>query len=139
MINSERTIRIEKYFSALKNLKLILENTPSLSMQRFIANNSLNNKFGKVLLDNKILKKTGSKVGVGSEYEWSGIEPNLKMAEKLVDEIAIIARQYVLQAEDKQKISKTKINIKDSTRKLSHYELRLLFGLVKLKLTPKFN
>lgn len=81
-------------FNFLNEAYEILQNTENVSMSLLIRKHKLGTYILPVLIDGGILKKIKK-----AQYKWSSIPPNLKMAEKLIQETSkknkIVSQKYV--------------------------------------------
>lgn len=74
-----------RYLTALKELKNILSYTDNVYLTGFSDKFGISRNFGKILIDAKILQKTGATKSV--RYNWVGtVEPNLQMAKRVYEE-----------------------------------------------------
>jgi len=89
-----RKMNKQAVFNFLNEAYEILQNTENVSMSLLIRKHKLGTYILPVLIDGGILKKIKK-----AQYKWSSIPPNLKMAEKLIQETSkknkIVSQKYV--------------------------------------------
>jgi hypothetical protein len=132
---------IEKYFRALQDLKLVLDHTGKVSMHDFCDKHSVTSRLGTVLQKGGIVRLKGN--ARASEWVWiSGVDPNRQMAAKVIREIHILNYEKGKIARDQHKVNVAKVSKVKSVSKeqpvLDHYELKIMFGLITLKIIPRF-
>jgi len=76
---------VMKYLDALKELKVVLKHTDRLSFLKYAVDNNLSKNFPNVMIKNKLILNKGGKANT-ARYHWNTIPPNVKMAERVLDE-----------------------------------------------------
>lgn len=125
---------IEKYLKVLKELKMILDNTPHVSMLKFSENHNVTKNLSTVLQKGGIIKLL--KKGRYTEWEWVSIEPNKHMAIKTLQELSKLNPPRKNKSKEQKKLfdQPKKMN----KQKLEYYEMKILFGLITFKIKPHF-
>lgn len=119
---------IIKYLKVLKELKLVLDNTPNLSMLNFSTKHNVTKNLSTVLQKGGVIKLT--KKGRYTEWKWVSIEPTREMAMKTLQELTHL--------NPPRKIKEKPI-LKATEKVIEYYYITLFFGLFKIKITPKFK
>jgi len=116
---------ISKYFDVLKKLHLILSYTNKISMSDFSVKNHVSKNLSTVLQLGGVIKIIKS--GRYPEWEWNTIYPTREMAIKTLKEFSKLNPER-----------KTYYNTNKKTNRVKYYEIKLIWGLIKLKITPIF-
>lgn len=127
---------IDKYFEALTDMHEILKHTKHFSVSKFIKEKKLSSTFSRAIQELGIADMIAS--GKNPKWIWLGGIPSGDMADVVVDYISEINKQY---NEAKEKTAEKVVdkNQKKSTGTPHHYEVRLLWGLVTLRIKPIFD
>ena len=129
----KREESVNKYLNVLRELKMILDVTPVLSMYRFSTKHEVSKNLSTVLQNGGIvvLKNRGKY----SKWEWISIAPNVKMAEKVIRELAKLNPPRT-----RKKKEVVPIILKtEKTKEISFYQVNIFFGLIKLKVKPQYK
>jgi len=116
---------ILKYFEELKKLHLILSYTNKISMLDFSVKNHVSKNLSTVLQNGGVIRML--KQGRYPEWEWRSIIPTREMAIHTLKGFTKINPER-----------KRNINIPKKIKLLKYYEIRLLWGLIKIKIRPIF-
>ncbi len=119
---------IVKYLAALLRLHTILCATNRVSMMKFSIDNSLSKNLSTVLSKGGVIKCI--KKGKFSEWEWCTIPPNKHMAIKVLKEFAILNPE--------RRPYEKKVSVVNA-RVLESYNIKLLFGLITIKVKPIYS
>ena len=135
----------EKHLKALQDLKTILSVTDKISLSGFCRDRGLSKNVPQILTKNKLILNKGGMAKTAS-FHWNTIEPNLKMAEKVLQESNRISftsvRKSRQNTERVKTIQKTKQQEKEQTCKFKVNEnprmnkkiISLFWGLLKIEL-----
>lgn len=128
-----------KYYNALKDLNVILKSTKVLSMLRFSEQRNLTKNLSTVLQKGKVIKLI--KKGKYSEWEWTTIEPTREMAIKVLQELALLnpprkKKEPVIKP-IKNKVGRPRKT--PSVKTISHYSVKLFFGVINIKVRPIYK
>ena len=126
---------ILKYLQVLKDLKLILDNTPYLSMLNFSEKHKVTKNLSTVLQKGGIIKLT--KKGRYSQWQWTSIEPNKQMAIKTLQELSKLNPPRKKQPKKEFTLFDKPKKIKEKV--IDHYEVKMFFGLMTFKIKPNFT
>ena len=112
MTNTEK-----KYLDFLKELRNDLKTTDKVSLTNYIKKYKLNARTSGVLIEQKIVKKTGEH-STFFRYTWNTIEPNIYMAKKLIEvcNTKNLDAQHNFRKKQKEILEK-EYNIKRSVKK----------------------
>jgi hypothetical protein len=144
---NELTSKEERYLTTLKELHRILEYTDRINMSNFVRSNNLNRNISVVLQNGGIISNAGGK-STSARYKWTSIPPNMAMVKKIIDECTKISLEYNEKSKAKrmktqpQPQPQTQTQTVDEVKKcemLVNSTTRLLFGLIKIKTTYKYN
>ena len=124
---------IEDRVKILSELKVLIDYDPTTSIGAFSIKRKIRKTLSAALFNLKIVKGQ-YELGNRPPYKWIGGEPDADMAYLVWQEIRSIENKL----EVKRKGIKPKIE-KIESKELSHYESKILFGLVTLKLKPVFK
>jgi hypothetical protein len=122
---------LERYTEALKEMKTILDNTPKIGMTKFCKKHRINTNLSLALQNLKVVEKIMG--GSNPQWKWTGEEPSIDMAYDVYNCLTELHKEYVTSAKPKS------VKPKETSKELSHYESKVLFGLVTLKLKPVFK
>ena len=123
---------ILKYFKILKELKLILDNTPYLSMFGFCTRHKVSKSLSTALTRGGVVKCI--KKGKHSQWKWLSIEPTREMAIKTLKELSRLNPP-------RKPVVKKPVSVFDNQFKkpIKYYKISMFFGLINLKIEPIFN
>jgi len=121
----------EKYFTALKDMHLILEHTDNISITSFIKKYNLSKSSGVSLTRGGIIKNIGTR-GKGAKYKWNTIKPNMHMAEEWLKRTNETGNK-AMQKTRYQKQSKNKTKEFKKHKIIDYSVTKLFFGLIKIK------
>lgn len=139
-MNYSKEDTVLKYLKVLQELKTTLDNTPFLNMDAFSRKHKVSKNFSPVLIKGGIVKYNPS--GRHSKYEWITIVPNKHMAARVLAGVNEYNNKYRRKPHTKGKLkgnSKTFHPVKESLPTVHHYQMNLLFGLIKLKIKPVYK
>lgn len=123
-----------KYLQVLKDLKMILDHTPHLSMTSFCEKHKVEKTLTPVLHKGGVIKLIEK--GKYPMWKWVSIAPNKHVAVEVLKKLN----------EMKPKNSGT-INTKETKNKrntttakaIEFYELKCLFGLIRIRIKPHYT
>jgi hypothetical protein len=137
-MNNKREETEKKYLQALLSLKNVLEYTDKISLREFARKNSVNTKFANVLVNGGILKHNGLR-GSGAKYSWNTIDPNIKMAQEVLNRISktVVTKETKKGAGRKNnggcRVGAGRKTKEIENRYLKSYTTSFLWGLIKIK------
>jgi len=135
----------EKYLKALQDLKTILSVTDKISLSGFCRDRGLSKNVPQILTKNKLILNKGG-MAKTARYHWNTIDPNLKMAEKVIQESNKISFTSNRKSRQKTEIGETTYKTykqeKEQTCKFKGNEnpkmnkkiISLFWGLLKIEL-----
>ena len=121
----------------LKEVYNVAEITSTFSMSKIVSKHKQSKTITQILQDAKILKKNGLK-GRGVQWYWiTPVKPNIKMAEKVLENVNEKARISTINSRQKKKhqpitpIKTEKVNQPREKKESTIKEVSILWGLFK--------
>lgn len=114
----------------LLTLKKDIETELSFSMNNFLKTNNVDHKLSRILKEEGLVTMVGG-TKRKPKYEWSGIEPTIKTAEKVIEKMKTDMRGK--KRTEKPKSSKVSKPTTKPKTLVGYAETKILWGLITLK------
>lgn len=125
---------IVKYYNVLKSLYAILQDTNVISMNTFSVNHNVSKNISTILQSGGIIKLKSK--GRYAEWEWIGIEPTREMSIKVLKEFV---KFNPARKRTPAHTTSNKTVVASAEKHVIRYDIRLLFGLITIKIKPVYR